>query len=114
MKQFILLLREDINLFDAYSPAEMQNIIQEYMAWGQSMAQQNKLVGGQQLIGDPVSLVKKDNKVLTDGPFAESKEVIGGYYILQTANVEEAMKLAETCPHLKFGGKIDIREAVVH
>lgn len=112
MKQFMLLLREDMNLFDAYSPSELQNIVQEYMEWGNALAANNQLAGGQQLVGDGITLVKKDNQVLTDGPFAESKEVIGGYFIIKTASIEEAAELARSCPHLKYGGKIDIREAV--
>lgn len=114
MKQFMLLLREDLGLFDKYSPAEMQQIIQEYMLWGKSMAEQGKMAGGHQLDGKAVTVVKNNDQVLTDGPLTESKEVIGGYYILATADMDEAIELSKTCPHLKFGGKIDIREMVIH
>jgi hypothetical protein len=50
------------------------------------------------------------NQVVTDGPYAETKEIIGGYWIITAANYGEAVKLASTCPSLEFGSRIEVRE----
>lgn len=113
MKQFILLLSEDIGLFDRYSPAEMQDILNDYRSWSASMAQQDKLAGGQQLHGDIITLTKQGDKVMTDGPMTEAKEIVGGYFILKAADMNEAIELSKTCPHLKYGGKMAVREVVL-
>ena len=47
---------------------------------------------------------------VTDGPYAESKEVVGGYYIVTASDYEDACQLAASCPHLKFGGRIEVRQ----
>ena len=50
---------------------------------------------------------------VSDGPFAEAKEVIGGYFIIESANYDEAVKLSSDCPHLELGGRIELREIEV-
>jgi hypothetical protein len=45
-----------------------------------------------------------------DGPFAEAKEVIGGYFVIQAADYAEAVRLSTECPHLRYGGRIELRE----
>ncbi len=51
-----------------------------------------------------------DKVSVVDGPFAETKEVIGGYFILEAKDYAEAAELSKSCPHLAFGGKIELRQ----
>jgi hypothetical protein len=58
-------------------------------------------------------LSKKQGQILTDGPFTETKEIIGGYFVIQAASMEEAMEVSRTCPHLAYEGRVQIRELLL-
>ena len=111
MARFMLVLYDDPSQFRDVTPQQMQDIIQKYMAWSETMRSQDRLLGGEKL-GDEGGkrLSPRSGKTtVVDGPYSESKEVIGGYYLLQANDYDEAVKLAKTCPHLEFGGTIDVR-----
>ena len=82
------------------------------MAWSQKLGAEGKLVGGQKLRdegGRHLSGYNGDFRV-TDGPFAEAKEVIGGFFSITAADYDEAVEISKECPHLKYGGRIELRE----
>ena len=112
MPQFMLLLHEDPKEFAGLGQAEFMGVIQQYQAWGQKMASEGKLVGRNKLKDEGGRhVVARGNEVLvTDGPFAEAKEVLGGYYIVNAASYDEAVEIAKTGPHLKYHGRIEIRQ----
>lgn len=97
MQEFILLMKGDDS--KDISPEVMQQRMQSYMAWMQEMTGKGNYVAGQPLMPTGTHLVDSDT-VLTDGPFLEPKEVIGGYIILKATNIDEATELAKTCPLL--------------
>jgi len=68
-----------------------------------------KVKGGQALARDGAIVSGKNGRNVSDGPFAESKEVIGGYLLLNVETFEEAVAVAKTCPCLAFGGKVEVR-----
>ncbi|MFV3130747.1 YciI family protein [Niveispirillum sp. KHB5.9] len=105
MPTFVLFLRETPTTFASMSPDEMQAIIGEYSAWGQKLAQAGKLVGGQKLCdeGGRHLTARSGTLVATDGPYAEAKEVIGGFFMVEAADYAAAEALAADCPHLRFG-----------
>ena len=107
MPQFIYLLHDTPGFFSKLSPQEIQAVIEKYKKWGQSMREKNRLVGGQKL-EDTTGRVLR-GQTMTDGPYAESKEVIGGYYIVEAKDYEEAVSLAKTCPHIQYG-TIEVRK----
>ncbi len=107
MAQFMLLLHENPADFDNVSAGEIQAIIKEYGDWRiQVAAVGHKLKdeGGRHL------QLHNEQLRVVDGPYAEAKEVMGGYFIVQAANYDEAVKVAQSCPHLKYGGRIELRE----
>lgn len=106
MPQFVLMLR-DTGFPEDISPEEIQAIIGRYGEWSRKV----NAAGGQKLRdGEGRVVVRKDGGVaVTDGPYTESKEVIGGYFLLEARDYDEALKLVEDCPHLDFGS-IEIRE----
>jgi hypothetical protein len=105
MPQFALMLRDSGAFPENISPEEIQQIIERYTAW------KDKVRGsGQKLYdGEGRILVRKDGGIaVTDGPYVEAREVIGGYFLIEAADYDAAAKLAEDCPHLDFGS-IEIR-----
>jgi hypothetical protein len=104
MNQYLLLLHETPAAYAGMSPAEMGAIIERYAAWARGLGEQG-LLGG-------VHLRRRSGALLaTDGPYAEAKDLVGGFFTISAANVEEAKRIAGTCPHLDIGSNwIEIRE----
>jgi len=112
MPDYILLLHEKPSDFSGLSNEQIEAVISEYMAWSQKLGAEGKLVGGQKLRdegGRHLSGYNGDFRV-TDGPFAEAKEVIGGFFSITAADYDEAVEISKECPHLKYGGRIELRE----
>ena len=79
--------------------------------WMGSIAAQNKLVSaGNRLEAE--GLVVKPNNVITNGPYVETKEAVGGYTIIKAESLEEAASLSQSCPILQMGGNVEIRSIV--
>jgi hypothetical protein len=115
MSQFILLLIENPATFSAISPEEIQAVIQEYTDWRNKLASKDRLADANKLKdegGRQLSLQNGKFRVV-DGPYAEAKEVMGGYFIIKAASYDEAVEISKDCPHLKYGGRIDLREIEV-
>jgi hypothetical protein len=112
MAKFMLFLYDRDGNFDDRSHEEMMAIIQEYSAWANKMREAGRFLGGEKLTDDAGRvLAKKAGRiVVTDGPFAETKEMLGGYFAISAADYKEACKLIEDCPHLKYGGRVELRQ----
>ena len=112
MAQFMLLLMEEPPDFSGYSPEAIQNMIAEYKGWRNRVAGNGKLAGGAKLRDEGGKHLSGSNGQfrVTDGPFAEAKEVLGGFFMVEAANYDEAVELARDCPHLKYGTRIEVRE----
>lgn len=92
------------------SPEQMQQIMQKWMAWFQDLAAQGKLVDrGQPLEPSGGKVVQATTKTVIDGPFAEAKDLIGGFSIVQADDLDEAAELAKGCPVLEVGGNVEVR-----
>ena len=110
MKEFMLIFRSEINASFGPSPEQMQSNIQQWMDWAGSIAAQGKMASGKQLSFEGKTL--RSNNVIADGPYAEVKEIIGGYVVVKATNIDEAMKLAEGCPILNHGGHVEVRRII--
>jgi hypothetical protein len=115
MDSYLLLLHEDPSQYAAMSPTEMQALIERYRQWSQKMAQAGRLVGGEKLADEGGKRVRAGatGPLVSDGPFAESKDVIGGYFVIQAQSYDEAVKLVADCPHLRGGNAIQLRRIEV-
>jgi len=112
MPQYILLLHETPSDFSNVSAEEMQQVIGEYVAWRRKIEAEGKFAGGEKLKdegGRHISMRNGKARV-ADGPYAEAKEVMGGYFVVNAANYDEAVETSKGCPHLKYGGWIEVRE----
>lgn len=110
MPQFMLLLYEtpdSVDQFKALSPEEMQKAVEKYMAW----AKKPFTVDSKRLSGDSGRVMRSQNGKprTTDGPFSETKEVLGGIYLIEAADYDEAVARAADHPHIEYGGAIEIR-----
>lgn len=102
MAQFMLLLHQAPK-YNADLPREkMMEMTRRYMAWADGLRQKGKMVGGEKLTASGGRHIRlKDGKpVASDGPYAEAKEVIGGYFVIEAADLAEAEAIARECPHL--------------
>jgi hypothetical protein len=90
------------------SPEEKQKVTDEWMAWFKRLTEQGKAVAGNPLEREG-KVVSGKSRVVSDGPFAESKEAIGGYFLLDVATMDEALAIAKECPGLPYGVKVEVR-----
>ena len=104
-----MLLYRSGEWYNKLSHAELQNLINQNKAWFEKLTAQGKAKPGRALErkGAIVSVV--NGRIVTDGPFAESKEAIGGYFLLRVDTLEEAIAIAQECPGLAYGAKIEVR-----
>ena len=112
MAQYMMLLHEDPTLFMNVSPEEIQAIITEYTTWRSAIQAKGQYAGSNKLKDDGGRLISAKNGDLrvVDGPYAEAKEVLGGYFIIEASDYDAAVEIAKGCPHLKYGGRIEVRE----
>lgn len=109
MAEFMLLFRGGAATA-APSPEQMQASIQKWADWITGIAKEGKLVGSQPLQAGGKQ-VKGPKKVVTDGPFAEGKEIVGGYLICKADSLDEAVKISHGCPILENeDGIVEVRE----
>lgn len=113
MKEFILIFRHE-NATSKVSPEQMQAWMKQQMDWVGGIAAQNKFVGGTGLLFDGAKVVDHQ-KMVTNGPFGDIKETIGGYVIVKAENAEEAAEFAKGTPILQGeGNTVEVREIAKH
>jgi hypothetical protein len=112
MPKYMLLLHDSVDGFAAMSPEQMQQVIEKYIKWGDGLKAAGVLRDGQKLADEPGRVMRARNGQVrvTDGPYSETKEVLGGYYTVETESYDQAVDLARDCPHLEYGGTIEIRQ----
>ncbi len=112
MPNYLLLLHHDPEKTRARSPDDMMAMVKEYIAWTDRMRKEGRIVHNSGLTDDPGRALrpKGGHIVVTDGPYAETKELVGGYYCITAADYDEACRIAESCPHLKYGAGIEVRQ----
>ena len=91
------------------SPEELQNLMDRIMAWFKGVQGTGKVKAGQPLAREGRILSGKKGHGVSDGPFTETKEAIGGYLLLQADDLEEATAIAHSCPTLEYDITIEIR-----
>ncbi len=112
MQEFLLVFRrEPVNSETPPSPEQIQAMMKPWQDWMGSLAAQNKLVdSGNRLMAEG-KVLKADN-MITNGPYVEIKETIGGYTIIRAGSLDEAAELSKGCPILAMGGSVEVREII--
>ena len=106
--QYLLLFRGN-DWSKNLSPEEMQKAANDWMTWFNRLKDQGKALSGSPLEPHGKVVSGKGGRVVSDGPFAESKEAIGGFFMLQVDTMEEAVEIAQHCPGLPHGLTIEVR-----
>lgn len=110
MKEFLLIFRRDESFDQQLSPEQMKSVSQPWQEWMAALSVQNKLVdAGNRLAAS--GKVVRPNGVVTNGPFVETKETVGGFTIIRAASIDEATELSKSCPILP-GGNVEVREII--
>lgn len=94
------------------SPEQLQERMGKWFAWGNKMESQGILRGGNALTS-AAKTVSGPDRVVSDGPYADTKEIIGGYYIVAAENHDAVVEVAQDFPDYDLGGTVEIREIMV-
>lgn len=92
------------------SPEEMQTNMGKWLAWVEKLTKEGKYVSGEPLL--PGGKLVTGKTAVTDGPYTEGKEVVGGYFIINAASVDEAAAECENYPDFVHGGKVQVRQVM--
>ena len=111
MAKFLFIYRGGDKKPEDVSPEQMQQIMQTWMDWIQGGTEAGWLVDGGSALG-PTGQVVNPDLTVTDGPFAEAKELVGGYSMVEAGSLAEAVELAKGCPMPAGGGSVEVRQLV--
>lgn len=109
MPKFALLLHESSAAYKGLGPEEIQQIIQRYIDWTNRLKREGKFVGGEKLMSTARHVRRRGGELQTDGPFVESKEVLGGLMIIEAGSYDEAVHQTRDSPHFERGW-IEVRQ----
>ena len=93
------------------SPDAQQAHMQKWFDWVEKLTAEKRYVGGEALLPGGKT-VTGPKKVVTDGPFAESKELVAGYFVVLAKNLNEAVEMAKECPDYVLNGIVEVREVM--
>jgi len=108
MPEYLLLLYDNSPALSKLGPEEMQKATEKYMAWMQKAFTK----GGKRLTPDAGRIMSPNGSKprVTDGPYIESKEILGGYYLIEAASYDEAVERTMDHPHIEYGGTVEVRQ----
>jgi hypothetical protein len=110
MSEYVLLYRNTAEArLEAHSPERAQETMKQWRAWFDELGRQGHLKALGQPLEHAGKVVAGKKKTVTDGPFAETKDIIGGYSIIEASNLDEAARLASGCPIMDVGGSVEVR-----
>ncbi len=95
------------------APVESPESFQRWLDWVERLRAKGQYVGGDPLEPVPGSVLRgKQTVTVTDGPYAEAKEIVGGYMVIRAASLAEAITIARECPGLPDGGSVEVRQVL--
>jgi hypothetical protein len=106
MSEYMFLFRGGAGL--AQSPAEMQANLKKWGAWIETITKQGKFTAGEPLAREG-RVMRGSRRTISDGPFAEAKDLVGGYLLIKAGSLDEATELARGCPILESEGSVEVR-----
>lgn len=109
MNEFLFLFRSEEKNIKALSPEEMQEYILKWAVWTRKLDESGILKQGDKLSWTDAKVLKDFGNAITDGPYIESKEVIGGYMVILANDMTEASEIAKECPIYIVKGSLEVR-----
>jgi hypothetical protein len=107
MAQYMLIVHDDLKTYAKHTRAEIEVCIEKMGLWSQQMRIAGIHQGAGKLTDDPGKVISHDR--VLDGPFAESKELIGGFFLIEAKTESDAINVARECPALPYGSRIEVR-----
>jgi hypothetical protein len=107
-KEFIIILRGGQHPSEL-TPERMQYLMNKFQNWMGKIAAGGQLKGAGRLEDGGKCICGYESQEITDGPFAEAKEVIGGYFLVQASDLSAAVEIAKGCPILENSGTVEVR-----
>ena len=108
MSEFLMIFRTEKSDAPKPSPEQMQAMIKQWQDWIGGIAAQGKFLGTNALSSKGKTI--HNGRIISDGPYAEVKEIIGGYLLCKADDMDDALNLAGGCPTFDMGGKVEVRE----
>jgi len=110
MEKFMLIFQGGMSVTES-SPEQMQESMGKWLAWIEKLNKQGKYVSGEPLLPGG-KLVAGRNKKVTDGPYAEGKEIVGGFFIINAKDINEAVEISKDCPDFEYDGSVQVRQVM--
>lgn len=104
-----LLIFRGTDWHKGLSAEEMQQVVSRWRQWFDRLTEQGQVAGGNPLENTGKVISGPQGRVVADGPFAEAKEAVGGYFLLTVATEDEALAIARQCPGLPYGAIVEVR-----
>jgi hypothetical protein len=117
MARFMLFIRggQDSSSWPGdRTPELLQQALQQYFDWSDKLRREGRLVSADELAGGGRTVRVQGGQVVIDGPYVETKDAIGGYYLIEAASEDEAAEIARGCPTLNHGGFVEVRGIIEH
>jgi hypothetical protein len=111
--KFMLIFRGGAVSRGDMSPTELQAHVSRWYTWSDELTRQGRGVVGMPL-DNPGVTVRGHERMVTDGPYAESKDLVTGSMIIEAASLEDAVEVARTCPTYEFDGSVEVRPVQDH
>jgi hypothetical protein len=106
MSEFTYLFRgRDVSA----SPEQMQKTMQKWLAWFKDLGAKGHLKDPGHPLEHTGKVVSGKQKAVSDGPYAEAKDVVGGYIVVEASDLNQAVELSTGCPILEVGGSVEVR-----
>lgn len=107
MPDFMILLKGGD--YADMSPQESQQSMEKFIAWARKLRDEKQFKGGDELQSTG-RVLSVQNGAVVDGPFIETKESIGGYFIIEARDYDHAVAISKECPNLLYNGSVEIRQ----
>lgn len=107
-----LLLIRGTHWESGLSPDQIQEFMGQFTAWHERLSEEGKIVTAHPLAHEGKLVSGKKGGTVADGPFAESKEAVGGFFLLQVDSFDEALEIAKASPVVDYGGSIEVRPVI--
>lgn len=113
MKEFVLLFRTPGNMKATMSEEDFKTLEKRWYDWMGGIAAQGKLASEGMRLNPAEAKVLKEGGVVTDGPFVEIRERLGGFIVVKADTIDEAVTLAHGCPAIEVGGSVEVRSEFI-
>jgi hypothetical protein len=110
MSKYMLIFHG--GFYDKLSPEEAQKQTQKWFAWVEKLQKQGKYKSGEPLASGGKIVSQKNGKLVVDGPYAESKEEVAGYFVVEASSMDEVVQISNDYPDFHLGGKVEVREVM--